>query len=244
MNRTWKLFFLDGTTETVETFSLFLAWFKGKLRAAEKGTILMNVVEAAKLEHFLSLLTEVPSVSTIPSTAHAIRSGGINWCWYQIEDGEDAVTFRLHRESNAVEIEKLERDFQGRIVDGENRPVRWETFPKWGLNGKFSWVFERYNLCDDCVTAAVVTGKPMREPRKLTREEEKEREERSKSLIEKIHREKVEEILGGRRWILINSGIPMAQVTEEEKKMIDKEIIKEFGQMPPHLEWRKIEVHE
>jgi len=43
--RKFKLTFFDGTSETVETVSPWLAWFKGKLRAAEKGTALWKVEE-------------------------------------------------------------------------------------------------------------------------------------------------------------------------------------------------------
>jgi len=41
----FKLIFTDGTTETIEAIGLWLAWFKGKLRAAEKGTVLLKVEE-------------------------------------------------------------------------------------------------------------------------------------------------------------------------------------------------------
>jgi len=41
----FKLIFIDGTTETIEAIGLWLAWFKGKLRAAEKGTVLLKVEE-------------------------------------------------------------------------------------------------------------------------------------------------------------------------------------------------------
>lgn len=34
---------MDGTTEVVETIGLWLAWFKGKVRAREKDTVLMKV---------------------------------------------------------------------------------------------------------------------------------------------------------------------------------------------------------
>jgi len=39
------LIFIDGTTEVVETIGLWLAWFKGKIRAVEKGTVLAKVEE-------------------------------------------------------------------------------------------------------------------------------------------------------------------------------------------------------
>jgi len=39
----YKLIFTDGTIETVETIGPWLAWFKGKLRAAEKRTVLLKV---------------------------------------------------------------------------------------------------------------------------------------------------------------------------------------------------------
>jgi len=42
----FKLIFTDGTTETIEAIGLWLAWFKGKLRAAEKGTVLWKVERA------------------------------------------------------------------------------------------------------------------------------------------------------------------------------------------------------
>lgn len=41
--RRFRLEFLDGTTEVVETIGLWLAWFKGKVRAREKDTVLMKV---------------------------------------------------------------------------------------------------------------------------------------------------------------------------------------------------------
>jgi len=41
----FRLLFMDGTTETIESIGLFLAWFKGKLRAAEKRTVLFKVEE-------------------------------------------------------------------------------------------------------------------------------------------------------------------------------------------------------
>jgi len=46
--RKFKLTFLDGSTETVETVGLWLAWFKGKVRAAEKDTVLVKVEEVGR----------------------------------------------------------------------------------------------------------------------------------------------------------------------------------------------------
>ena len=36
---------MDGTTETVEAFGLWTAWFIGRVRAREKKTVLLKVVE-------------------------------------------------------------------------------------------------------------------------------------------------------------------------------------------------------
>jgi len=50
--RKWRLLFMDGTTETIESIGLFLAWFKGKLRAAEKRTVLLKVEEVQESTSF------------------------------------------------------------------------------------------------------------------------------------------------------------------------------------------------
>jgi len=44
----FKLIFFDGSSEMVEAMSLWLAWFKGKVKAAEKGTVLVKVEEERK----------------------------------------------------------------------------------------------------------------------------------------------------------------------------------------------------
>lgn len=41
--RKYRLTFFDGSTETIETIGLWLAWFKGKIRAREKDTVLVKV---------------------------------------------------------------------------------------------------------------------------------------------------------------------------------------------------------
>lgn len=41
----FKLSFADGTEEAIDSVSLWLAWFKGKVRAAEKRTVLLKVEE-------------------------------------------------------------------------------------------------------------------------------------------------------------------------------------------------------
>jgi len=41
----FKLIFTDAMTETIEAIGMWLAWFKGKLRAAEKRTVLLKVEE-------------------------------------------------------------------------------------------------------------------------------------------------------------------------------------------------------
>jgi len=70
----YKLIFTDGTTEPIEAVGLWLAWFKGKLRAAEKGTVLLRVEEvygslssAAKKFHvrYIDLETGKPMEKTI-----------------------------------------------------------------------------------------------------------------------------------------------------------------------------------
>jgi len=43
--RKFKLKFMDGSEETIEAISLWLAWFKGKIRAVETGTVLLTVEE-------------------------------------------------------------------------------------------------------------------------------------------------------------------------------------------------------
>jgi len=43
--RKFRLVFTDGSIETIETVGLWLAWFKGKLRATEKKTALLKVEE-------------------------------------------------------------------------------------------------------------------------------------------------------------------------------------------------------
>ncbi len=104
--------------------------------------------------------------SVVPSTSRLIHSGGINWSWFQIEDGKDAVTFRLHKGED--DIDKLLEDFKDRTEwYGAVKPIRWERFFKGNLNGKFDWIYNRYNLCRDCVTIAVVTGQPIPKGKKL-----------------------------------------------------------------------------
>ena len=39
----WKLIFMDGTVEEVKAFGKFSAWLQGKVRAAEKKTVLHNI---------------------------------------------------------------------------------------------------------------------------------------------------------------------------------------------------------
>jgi len=72
----FKLIFTDGTTETIEAIGLWLAWFKGKLKAVEKGTILLKVEEVyesfspvAKMFHvrYIDLTTGKTLEKTISS---------------------------------------------------------------------------------------------------------------------------------------------------------------------------------
>jgi len=44
--RKYKLLFTDGTSETIEmALGVYVAWLKGKVKAREKGTYLMDVIE-------------------------------------------------------------------------------------------------------------------------------------------------------------------------------------------------------
>lgn len=45
MPQRFRLIFIDGSLEEVDAIGLTVAWIKGKIRAAEKGTYLLKVEE-------------------------------------------------------------------------------------------------------------------------------------------------------------------------------------------------------
>lgn len=106
----------------------------------------------------------------IPATARLVLGGGMNWAWFQVNDGDDAVTFRLH--NGDPNISRLLKDFEGKIdSNGDINPDgKWEKHKPGDLNGKFDWLYMRYpkneerctGIWNDCLTRAKpkeLTGK-------------------------------------------------------------------------------------
>jgi len=98
--REYKLIFADGSTEKVETISLWLAWFKGKLRAAEKGTVLLKIEEPGAGEHSASSF-RTTYYFDLPTADKAVE---LETLLYQVSEGKARVVM-VDRAQYRVRVE-------------------------------------------------------------------------------------------------------------------------------------------